>query len=75
MHNEIHVIKQDPIAAPPALNAMRVKVQEVIYRGQYQEVWIEGNGLRVRTLPNEPLGPGDEAWLEMPAESLVPLKD
>ncbi len=73
----------------PRQNGLRVRVREAVYRGAYQEVWLEppmgtetppGNGrdsrdLRVRTAPHPTLGAGQELWAELPADALVVLDE
>jgi spermidine/putrescine transport system ATP-binding protein len=65
----------------PAVNGVRVKVREVVYRGSYQEAWLdpvqgthgENDDLRVRTPPHPALRQGDELWAQLPVEALVVL--
>ena len=58
----------------PRQNGVRVKVREAVYRGAYQEVWLEPCDLRVRAAPHPTLHVGQELWAELPAESLVVLE-
>ncbi|MDX2007922.1 MAG: ABC transporter ATP-binding protein [Meiothermus sp.] len=65
----------------PAVNGVRVKVREVVYRGSYQEAWLdpvegthgENDDLRIRTAPHPTLRAGDELWAQLPVEALVVL--
>ena len=46
---------------------MRTRVNEVFYRGDHLEVWLEAAGLCMRTAPRRGLAKGDEVWVELPA--------
>lgn len=73
----------------PPQNGLRVRVREAVYRGAYQEVWLEppmgtqtppGNGrdsrdLRIRTAPHPTLEDGKELWAELPVDALVVLDE
>ncbi len=73
----------------PRQNGLRVRVREAVYRGSYQEAWLEpplgvdappSNGrdsrdLRIRTAPHPTLQVGQELWAELPVDSLVVLDE
>ena len=73
----------------PAKNGIRVTVREAVYRGAYQEAWLDpslganahpgdrrdSRDLRIRTAPHPTLEPGQELWAELPVESLVVLDE
>jgi len=59
----------------PRRNGIRVRVREAVYRGAYQEAWLEPCELRVRTAPHPVLHPGQELWAELPVEALVVLDE
>ncbi|WP_027883069.1 ABC transporter ATP-binding protein [Meiothermus rufus] len=59
----------------PRQNGLRVRVREVVYRGAYQEVWLEPGSLRVRAAPHPTLHAGQELWAELPTEALVVLDE
>ncbi len=59
----------------PQQNGLRVRVREAVYRGAYQEVWLEPGDLRVRTAPHPTLHTGQELWAELPTEALVVLDE
>jgi len=69
-------------------NGIRARVREAVYRGAYQEAWLEpslganlhpgdqdSQDLRIRTQPHPTLEPGQEIWAELPTESLVVLDE
>jgi len=63
----------------PRQNSLRARVREAVYRGSYQEAWLEpclGAGdLRIRTAPHPTLQAGQEVWAELPVDSLVVLDE
>lgn len=73
----------------PSKNGLRVVVREAVYRGAYQEAWLDpsraanphpgdrrdSRDLRIRTAPHPTLEPGQELWAELPLESLVVLDE
>ncbi|WP_299430350.1 ABC transporter ATP-binding protein [uncultured Meiothermus sp.] len=73
----------------PRQNGLRVRVREAVYRGSYQEAWLEPSSgaaaqpgdqrgsrdLRIRTAPHPTLQVGQEIWAELPVEALVVLDE
>jgi spermidine/putrescine transport system ATP-binding protein len=59
----------------PALNGIRARVTETIYRGTNVDLWLEPGPLRIRTNRHRGLKPGDQVWLELLPERLVPLEE
>jgi spermidine/putrescine transport system ATP-binding protein len=59
----------------PALNGIRARVTETIYRGTNVDLWLEPGPLRIRTNQHRGLKPGDQVWLELLPERLVPLEE
>jgi len=73
----------------PRQNGIRVRVREAVYRGSYQEAWLEplfganarpdnrqgSHDLRIRTAPHPTLQVGQELWAELPVDSLVVLDE
>lgn len=66
-------VRIHPIA--PVQNGIRVKVREAVYRGSYQEAWLDPCDLRIRTAPHPTLHVGQELWAELPVDSLVVLDE
>ncbi|MCL4455395.1 MAG: ABC transporter ATP-binding protein [Deinococcus sp.] len=62
-------------AHEPAQNGLRSKVREVVYRGSYQEAWLDPGDLRIRFAPHPQLQAGQEIWAVLPKEALVVLSD
>jgi spermidine/putrescine transport system ATP-binding protein len=62
-------------AEPPAGNAVRATVTEVIYRGNHQDLFVQPGGLRIRANPGDDIQVGQAVWLELPRESLEALVD
>jgi spermidine/putrescine transport system ATP-binding protein len=52
-----------------------VRVREAVYRGAYQEAWLEPCDIRVRTAPHPTLQAGQELWAELPVDALVVLDE
>ncbi|GEM86454.1 ABC transporter ATP-binding protein [Meiothermus granaticius] len=59
----------------PRQNGLRVRVREAVYRGAYQEAWLEPCDLRIRTGPHPALRVGQELWAELPPQALVVLEE
>jgi spermidine/putrescine transport system ATP-binding protein len=59
----------------PEVNAVCGRVQEVIYRGDHMDMFLEPGSLRVRTTPMADLFVGQMVWLELAPEYLVALID
>lgn len=59
----------------PRQNGLRVRVREAVYRGAYQEAWLEPCDIRVRTAPHPTLQAGQELWAELPVDALVVLDE
>lgn len=59
----------------PQQNGLRARVREAVYRGAYQEAWLEPYELRVRAAPHPTLQTGQELWAELPVDSLVVLDE
>ena len=70
---------------PPAINGVRCRILERIYRGTHLEVHLEVLGgvngttapdftLKARTAPFPPLERGQEVWAQLPPEALVALE-
>jgi spermidine/putrescine transport system ATP-binding protein len=59
----------------PALNGIRARVTETIYRGTNVDLWLDPGPLRIRTNRHRGLKPGDQVWLELLPERLVPLEE
>ncbi len=59
----------------PEVNGVRGRIRETIYRGDHADLFVEPGPLRVRTTATADLRPGQEVWLELPAECLVALRD
>lgn len=71
----------------PTQNGVRARVTEAVYRGSYQEAWLDFVGgtsahphsqndthdLRVRMAPHPTLHVGQELWAELSVEALVVL--
>ncbi|MGB5987150.1 MAG: ABC transporter ATP-binding protein, partial [Desulfobacterales bacterium] len=60
---------------PPALNGIRARVAEIIYRGTNFDLWLEPGRLRVRTSSYRRIDPGQEVWIELAPKELVILED
>ena len=59
----------------PECNAIRARVNEVVYRGTNFELWLEPGPLRVRTSSYRKIAPGREVWLELSPKELVVLEN
>jgi spermidine/putrescine transport system ATP-binding protein len=59
----------------PAANAVRARVREVVYRGDHVDLFVEPGALRIRTGARPDLHVGQDIWLELKPEHLVPLED
>jgi len=59
----------------PAVNGVRARVREVVYRGDHFDVFLEPCSLRVRVPSSRPVGLGDEVWLELLPDHLEALVD
>ena len=62
-------------AEAPAANGIRAKIRDAVYRGSHLEIWVEPGPLRLHVPPAARCAPGDEVWIELPADALVPLAD
>lgn len=60
---------------PPAVNGLRIRVRERVFRGDCYELFTDGAGLRFSCWPGEQPDIGAEAWIELPAEDLVVLDE
>ena len=58
---------------PPACT-FKGKVQTSLYRGCYQELFLD-NGLQVETESVNPFAKGEEVMVNVPAETVVVLND
>ena len=61
---------------PPAVNGLRVRVRERVFRGDCYDIYAadpSGTALRFSCWPGEQPEPGMEVWIELPAEDLVVL--
>ncbi|MBA3708954.1 MAG: TOBE domain-containing protein [Planctomycetes bacterium] len=61
-------------AQPPSSNAVRARIDEVVFRGDAIDCVCD-RGLRVRLPAGSPTAVGDVVWLELPAEHLRMLDD
>lgn len=59
----------------PATNGLKLRVRDSIYRGDHQELWFDGNNLKVKTNNHVPYKQGTEVWLEFLSDALVPLNE
>jgi len=57
------------------VNAVRARVNEMIYRGDHVDFFVTPGPLRVRTSATRDLHIGDEVWLELPPEHVQVLAD
>ncbi len=56
-------------------NGFSAQVTDAVFRGDCLDLWLAPMPLRVRTLPLEPLVPGQEIWIELPVDDLEVLVD
>lgn len=59
----------------PAVNGIRARVKEIVYRGTNYDLWVEPGPLRVRTSSYRRIDPGRDVWLELSPEELVVLEN
>lgn len=59
----------------PAMNGIRLRVKDSIYRGDHQEIWFERNNLKAKTTNHIFFQPGTEVWLEFLRDAVVPLNE
>ena len=59
----------------PAVNGIRARVSEIVYRGTNFDLWLEPGPIRVRTSSYRRIEPGREVWLELAPKELVILED
>lgn len=59
----------------PECNGVRGRIRELVYRGDHMDLFFEPGPLRVRAAAQPRFRVGEEVWLELPAEHLVPLGD
>jgi spermidine/putrescine transport system ATP-binding protein len=62
-------------AQAPAVNGVRARVREFVYRGDHADVFVEPGGLRLRVDRAVTVQPGSDIWLELPPEHLEVLVD
>ncbi len=62
-------------AQEPAVNGVRARVRETVYRGDHVDLFVEPGGLRVRTPSAAGVGPGSQVWVQLPPERLEVLVD
>ena len=59
----------------PQANGLKATVREAIYRGNNVDLWLEPGPLRIRSEAHRNYEPGQEVFLELPAEGLVVLDE
>ena len=62
-------------SAPPAINGIKVRVRDSVYRGDHIDLWVEPGGLRLRTPPPAGVSRDEEIWVQLPPEHLEVLVD
>jgi spermidine/putrescine transport system ATP-binding protein len=63
------------VSEPPEKNGVKAIVHEAIYRGTDVDLWLDPGPLRVRTAAHFSFKPGQDIWLELPAQGLVVLNE
>jgi spermidine/putrescine transport system ATP-binding protein len=58
-----------------AANRLRLRVKDVIYRGDHLDVFLEPGALRFSCEPSARLSAGDEVHVELPPRHLEVLRD